>query len=224
MLDNRRPDLQDVNKYGKALAEKTGSPEIQEKVTDLNQRYNVLKLNLEEREDLLEKATEHSHDYSTNLASVETDIPVQKEKIDNLAPVSSEPREAQRQLEEVEELQTALTDDRALLECAVDDADWLAANANPEPAVQDEMQERIKNARDPLDELSALVNERQNALKCGLVHSTEFQAASDKFIQWLNAVEEKLADEAPVTSDVDFVRELKREHAVSGKISFCSTF
>lgn len=217
MLDNRKPDLQDLNKHGKALTEKTGSPEIQEKVTAVNQKYNVLKVNLDEREDLLEKALDHLQDYDTNIARVETDIPVIQDKVESLAPVSSEPDEAQEQLQEVEELQVALTDDRTCLESAQDDADWLAANASPEPEVEEEMKERIMKVKDPLDELSALVNERQNVLKCGLVESVDFKSASDEFILWLNAVEEKLAAEAPVTSDVEFVRELKREHAVRGR-------
>ena len=85
--------------------------------------------------------------------------------------------------------------------------------------------------KDPLDELSNTVNERQNALKCALVNSQDFKAAADDFIGWLNAVEEKLDAEKPLLSDLDFVLEQQREHTVGdvietrrGFYDTCSTF
>lgn len=214
LLNNRRPELKELDRYGKALTEKTGSPEWQENVAAVHQKYNTLETMLHEREDFMERVVHYIVTYTTSTRSVERYIPKIKEEVSSLAPVSTEPDEVQEQLQDAEQLQTSLVDDRVSLDSAQEAADWLAANCNPDPQTEEEMKARVKVSKEALDELMAVNNERQNALKCALMQSKEFKAASNDFLIWLNAAEDRLASQPPVTSDTDSIRELKKDHVV----------
>ena len=214
LLNNRRPDLKDLEKYGKALTEKTGSPEWQENVAVVRQKYNTLETKLREREDLMERVGHYIAIYVTNTKHAERFIPKVKEEVANLPPVSSEPEVVQEQLERSEQLQTSLVDERVSLDSAQEAADRLAGNCNLEPVAEEEMKARVRVSKEAIDELVAVNNERQNALKCALMQSKEFKAASNDFLIWLNSVEDRLASQPPVTSDTDSIRELKKDHVV----------
>lgn len=153
--------------------------------------------------------------YDTSITRVEEDIPKIQAQVTNLAPVSTDADEVEKQLLETSDIQDALNDDKVCLENAIDASDWLIENANAEPSTENNMKDRINKNKEPLEELSSVVNERQNALKCGLVQSQEFKSASEDFLVWMKGMEEKLTGAKPVMSDVDIIRELKREHKVS---------
>lgn len=229
LLNNRRPELKELERYGKSLTEKTGSPEWQQKGAAVHQKYNTLETKLHEREDLMEKVVEYVVIYTTSTKRVESYIPKIKEEISNLAPISTEPDEIQEQLQEAEKLQATLVDDRLSLDGAQEAADWLAANSDCEPDQEERMKARVRVSKEAFDELIALNSERQNALKCALMQSKEFKAASNDFIIWLNAVEDRLSSQPAVTSDTDSIRELKKDHVVSFEnnvhcfITFCRT-
>ena len=215
LMNNRRPELKDLEKHGKALTEKTGSPEWQEKAVAVQQKYNTMETKLHEREYVMEKIVEYIVIYTTSTRHVESYIPKIKEEISNLAPISTEPEEIQEQLQEAERLQATLVDDRVSLESAQEAADWLASNCDCEPEQGERMKARVRVSKEAIDELIAVNNERQNALKCALMQSKEFKAASNDFIIWLNGVEERLSSQPAVTSDTDSIRELKKDHVVS---------
>ena len=219
LLNNRRPELKDLERYGKALTEKTSSPEWQENMAVVQQKYNTLETKLHEREDLMERVVNYIVIYTTNTRQVERKIPKIKEEISSLAPVSSEPEMIQEQLQDAEQLQSALVDDRVSLDSAQEAADWLAANCNPGPQEEEEVKTRVKVSKEALDELIAINTERQNALKCALMQSKEFKAASNDFLIWLNGAEDRLASQPPVTSDTDSIRELRKDHVVSKVIT-----
>ena len=219
-MNNRRPELKDLERYGKALTEKTSSPEWQENMAVVQQKYNTLETKLHEREDLMERVVHYIVIYTTNTRQVERKIPKIKEEISSLAPVSSEPEMIQEQLQDAEQLQSALVDDRVSLDSAQEAADWLAANCNPGPQEEEEeVKTRVKVSKEALDELIAINTERQNALKCALMQSKEFKAASNDFLIWLNGAEDRLASQPPVTSDTDSIRELRKDHVVSKVIT-----
>ena len=157
---------------------------------------------------------EYLDKYDTNITKVEEDIPKIKAQVANLEPVSNDPDEVQKQLLETSDIQNALNDDTICLESAADAADWLIDNANPEPSTGEEMKSRIDKNREPLTELCNAVNERQNALKCGLIESLQFNTAAQDFIAWMNDMDNKLSKARPIVSDVDTIRELKRDHKV----------
>lgn len=158
--------------------------------------------------------------YDTSITRVEEDIPKIQAQVANLAPLSTDPDEVQKQLQETSDIQDALNDDKVCLEHAIDASDWLIENANGEPSTENKMKDRISKSKEPLEELSSVVNERQNALKCGLVQSQEFKAVSEDFVTWMKEMEDKLAEAKPVMSDVDTIRELKREHKVCDTVIF----
>lgn len=214
LLKNRRPDLKDLENSGKALTEKTGSPEWQENVAVMHQKYNTLEIKLHEREDFMERVVRHIVVYTTNTKNVERFIPKVKEEISSLPPISTEPEVVQEQLQHAEQLQSSLVDERVSLDGAQEAADWLAANCDSEPLAKEELKARVRVSKEAIDELMAVNNERQNALKCALMQSKEFKAASNDFLIWLNGVEDRLASQSPVTSDTDSIRELKKDHVV----------
>ena len=211
---NRRPDLKDLENSGKALTEKTGSPEWQENVAVMHQKYNTLEIKLHEREDFMERVVRHIVVYTTNTKNVERFIPKVKEEIASLPPISTEPEVVQEQLQHAEQLQSSLVDERVSLDGAQEAADWLTANCDSEPLAKEELKARVRVSKEAIDELMAVNNERQNALKCALMQSKEFKAASNDFLIWLNGVEDRLASQSPVTSDTDSIRELKKDHVV----------
>lgn len=153
--------------------------------------------------------------YDTNITKVEEDIPKMKALVDNFEPISDDPDVVEQQLQETAEIQDTLTNDKILLESAVDASDWLIENANAQPTTEQEMKKRIELSKEPLDELCDVVNERQNAIKFGLVQSLEFKTASRDFVTWMSGMVDKLNKARPVVSDVDTIRELKRELKVS---------
>lgn len=153
--------------------------------------------------------------YDTNISKVEEDIPKIQKQVESFAPVSDDPDEVQKQLQETEDIQNTLTNDKILLESAIDASDWLTENANAQPSTGDEMKKRIEKNKEPLEDLSNTVNERQNALKCSLVEALEFKTALQDFVVWMNDMDNKLDKARPVVSDVNTIRELKREHKVN---------
>lgn len=153
--------------------------------------------------------------YDTNITKIEEDIPKIQAMVDSFAPISDDPDVVEQQLQETADIQDTLTNDKILLESAVDASDWLIENANAQPATGQEMKKRIEESKDPLDELCDVVTERQNAIKYGLVQSLEFKTASQDFVTWMNGMVDKLVKARPVVSDVDTIKELKREHKVS---------
>lgn len=215
LLNNRRPDLKELEKCGKHLTERTGSPDWQDKAAALHLKFNTLETKLHEREDLMERTVEYIVIYTTTIARVERVIPKIKQEISNLTPISTEPEEIQEQLQETEKLHATLVDDRFSLESAQEAADWLDANCDCEPERGERLKARVRVSKEALDEFIAVNNERQNALKCALMQSKEFKAASNDFIIWLNAVEDRLSSQPAVTSDTDSIRELKKDHVVS---------
>lgn len=162
--------------------------------------------------------------YDTNITKVEEDIPKIKQQVDNFAPISDDPDEVQKQLLETADIQVTLINDKVLLESAIDASDWLVDNANAKPSTGEEMKKRIEQTKEPLEELCNVVNERQNTLKCGLVQSLDFKTASQDFVAWMNDMDNKLDKAQPVVSDVDTIRELKREHKVSRKHNISPLF
>ena len=147
MLNNRKPLLNDFNKHGKALAEKTGSPDVPDKLAAVNQKYDTLTAQLQEREDLLEKIAENLEANDKNLTKVEEDLPVITQQVLELAPVSVEPEEVETQLQEVKEIQTQLAEDKQCVESAQDAVEWIFVYAKPEPDVETEMKERINKVQ-----------------------------------------------------------------------------
>ena len=215
LLNNRRPDLKELEKYGKELTEKTGSPEWQEKAAAVHLKFNTLETKLHEREDLMDKVVEYIVVYTTSTGHVERVIPKVKEEMSNQAPISTEPEEVQEQLQEAEKLQASLVDDRFSLDRAQEAANWLDANCDCEPEQGERLKARVRVAKEVLDELIAVNSERLNALKIALMQSKEFKSASNDFIIWLNTVEDRLSSQPAVTSDTDSIRELKKDHVVS---------
>ena len=215
MLANRRPDVRVLQSCAKAVTEKTGSPKLQEMVGLLTRRFNTVETKLQERADFMEKVLEYINNYATSMEKVETDIPKLQDEILNLIPVSEEPDEVQEQLHQVELLQAMLGEDRLSIQAALDASDCLVSSCNPDSRVEEELRARVRISKEVLDDLTASINDRQNALKCALIRSREFKAASNDFTLWLNAVEDKLSSRPPVTSDVGSIRELKKETGVS---------
>ena len=223
LLNNRRPEIKDLDRYGKTLTEKTGSPEWQEKAAAVHLKFNVMETKLQEREDIMEKVVYYIEIYTTSTGHLESYIPKIKEEISNLAPISTEPDEIQEQLQDAEKLQATLVDDRISLESAQEAADWLATNCDCEPEQEERMKTRVRVSKEALDELIAANNDRQNALKCALMQSKEFKSASNDFIIWLNAVEDRLSSQPAVASDTESIRELKKDHVVSSSKAFRQT-
>ena len=180
----------------------------------MHQKYNTLEIKLHEREDFMERVVRHIVVYTTNTKNVERFIPKVKEEIASLPPISTEPEVVQEQLQHAGQLQSSLVDERVSLDGAQEAADWLTANCDSEPLAKEELKARVRVSKEAIDELMAVNNERQNALKCALMQSKEFKAASNDFLIWLNGVEDRLASQPPVTSDTDSIRELKKDHVV----------
>lgn len=220
LLNNRRPELKDLVKYGRALTEKTGVPKWHEKSAAVHLKYNSLEAKLKDREGTMGRIVFYTQIYTSNTRHVEVNIPKIKEEISNVDPISSEPEEIQEQLKKAEVLQATLLDDRVSLESAQEAADWLTCNCECEPEHEEKMKARVRVSKELLDEFIALNNDRQNTLKCALVQSQELRDASNDFIIWLNAVEDRLVAQPAVQSDTDFIRELKKDHVVSSLVFF----
>ena len=216
-LNNRRPEVKELEKYGKDLTEKTGSPEWQEKAATVHLKFNTLETKLHEREDLMERIVECIVIYTTNTAHVERAIPKVKEDMSNQAPISTEPEEIQEQLQEAEKLQGTLVADSFSLESAQEAADLLDSFCDCEPEQGERLKARVRLSKEALDELIVANSERQNALKCALMQSKEFKTASNDFIIWLNAIEDRLSSQPAVAADTGSIRELKKDHVVSRK-------
>ena len=214
LLNNRRPEVKELEKYGNILTEKTGSPDWKDKASTVYLKFNTVETKLYEREDLIQRIVEYVLIYTTATGHVERAIPKVKEEICNLAPISTEPEEIQEQLQKAEKLQASLADDSCSLESALEAAGWLDSNCDCEPEQGERLKTRVQVSKEALDELIAANNERQNALKCALMQSKEFKTASNDFIIWLNAIEDRLSTQPSVTSDTESIREFKKDHVV----------
>lgn len=109
----------------------------------VNQKYDTLSAQLQDREELLEKIAENLDSNEKDLCKVEEDLPRITDEVAQLAPISVEPSEVKTQLQEVEEIQVELAEDKQCVESAQDSLEWLAVYAKPEPAVEEEMRERV---------------------------------------------------------------------------------
>ena len=91
----------------------------------------------------MEKIVENLDRNDKYLSKIEEDLSRITKEVAEMAPISVEPTEVESQLQEVEEIQVELAEDKQCLESVQDSLEWLVIYAKPEPDLAVEMRERV---------------------------------------------------------------------------------
>ena len=137
--------------------------------------------------------------FSFISSKLESAVPVQTQKFDNQAPVSTKPNVIKEQMVENEAIASEVEQCRADIQDLEDCGKWLVENLPSDSGVIREVHERIAKAREPVDKLSAKVSQRQNQLETAALQAQQFADYFEEFSLKIAGVEDDLASLLPVS-------------------------
>ena len=130
---------------------------------------------------------------------LESAVPTQAEKFEKQAPVSTKPDVIKEQMRENEAIANEVEQCRNDVQDLEDCGKWLVENLPSDSGVIREVHERIAKAREPVDKLSAKVNQRQNQLETAALQAQQFADYFEEFSLKIAGVEDELASLLPVS-------------------------
>jgi dystonin len=205
---NQKPILDSFNNAGDNILAQTSpdSPDgrkIEDKLANINQKWNDLLHKLDDREGNLDAASNASTDFFNNLNKLQDNLHKISDDLDDLIADKGDPEEMLKKLESIEK---NLNNQRPVL------ADVEAAGAElcdilQDPAAKSDIKQKLaqvgrlfNQCQKKLDNCKA---ELENSKKDGL----EFNEACDAAQEWLNDLLSQLAEKLLVSADRDILRE-----------------
>ena len=215
-LEERKPDLKEVNLSGQELLQSAGEQAptvavIKEELLDTNKKSREVPEQLLERQKDLEKALEDATDFNAAFEELEEWIPTATENVDNLEPVGSVPEKIKAQLKETEALEEELQRYLVTLRTLEETGQRMIEDSMQDPEVVADIRNKINKVRNPIDKLSAKLEQRIARLQSAALQSQEFQDSYSDVIARLMKIEEGLVSKAHISPEYQTTKKQKEE-------------
>ncbi|XP_041107393.1 dystonin-like [Polyodon spathula] len=175
----------------------------------LHSQCNQLGNNLK---DVVEKYRQYE-DASTGLGSwLEQSEDVARKQL--AEPVAADPKNLQKQLEETKALQGQMSGRQGAVEKLRKTADALIATEGDLLANQNTIQETVDSIVERYDNLSKVVNDRNEKLQITLTRSLSVQDGLDEMLDWMEGVEKSLGEKDQVPLNSTAIQDMLSKKAV----------
>ena len=215
-FDDRKPDIKEMNQSGnKLLSGEELSPlnvELKENLDVTNKKAKETPDRLQEREKTLVKALGDATDFNTVLAEIETWLPTEQEKVDQLEPVSTDPDRIKAQIKDTDEALEEIKQYLVKLHQLEDVGQRLIEDNVRDPDTVNDIQNKIDKVRTPLEKLCGKLEQRSARLQNAAMQSQEFQDSYNDFIARLGNIEDQLVSEAPVSPEYQETKKQKEDN------------
>ena len=197
-LQASKPRVDDVNKVGDELLAIEGKPDnvtaVKQSTDALSKQHDDLIDKLKEKIAESEKARESIKNFHDKLKDTKSTAEPLEKKVQDLQPLGSTPEKVKDQLVEVEDLQVELQCVNNLFnEAKMFGNEVLECNQN-QPDVKKQIDENLQEAKKPLDELTGLLNTREEKLKDKLQECGALQDQIDDFIRRVKNIDDRVEE------------------------------
>uniref|UniRef100_A0A7M5V1J7 Uncharacterized protein n=1 Tax=Clytia hemisphaerica TaxID=252671 RepID=A0A7M5V1J7_9CNID len=205
-LDEKKPSLESVINEIPEIKEKVGEEgvkPIEEKCTALQTQMDECEQNLDDMFKALDDQIDHGQGFNDACEELKKWLPEAEESPAIVEPISSDPEEILKQIEDVKALEEDIVAKRPLLEKAQENAKWLLdANKNdPEKCAQ--IADQLTSVALPFQELVDKLDDKQKRLATINKALENYQKEKVPLEELIEATEQKVDHLEPVNLDLE---------------------